>query len=305
MRNIAIFVSGEGSAAERIINLFNEGNRLKTVVVIASDTGKELLQKLEGKDITLLYIPDEEWPQRTKEIEDLLRDNHVRLLVLDHFEQPLPESVIATTDGKVVEVSTPEQAPREVVAELESDLRRPQPETVEEKREEKENPTADEEWAEALKIQFTPPKIPMDPPPVPNEGKPLQESSEQQKEEESVPPQVPPNYGNYSGGQQQWNWNPAPNRDYGQYNNMRRHHGHEEPMPSTYLIWSILSTIFCCIIPGIIAIIFSSQVSNRYYSGDIEGAKKASRLAEIWIIVSVVLGVVSATLYLPFMIIGS
>ncbi|MCH5233846.1 MAG: CD225/dispanin family protein [Muribaculaceae bacterium] len=77
-----------------------------------------------------------------------------------------------------------------------------------------------------------------------------------------------------------------------------------EPMPSTYLIWSILVTVFCCFIPGIIAIIFSSMVSSKYYAGDIEGSRRASRQAEIWIIVSVVLGVLAATLYLPFMLIG-
>ncbi|MCH5230394.1 MAG: CD225/dispanin family protein [Muribaculaceae bacterium] len=75
-------------------------------------------------------------------------------------------------------------------------------------------------------------------------------------------------------------------------------------MPSTWLIWSVLITVFCCFIPGIIAIIYSSQVSSRYYAGDIEGARRASRNAEIWIIVSFVLGVLSATLYLPFMLIG-
>ncbi|MCH5228660.1 MAG: CD225/dispanin family protein [Muribaculaceae bacterium] len=83
-----------------------------------------------------------------------------------------------------------------------------------------------------------------------------------------------------------------------------KHRHHEEPMPSTWLVWSVLVTVFCCFIPGIIAIIFSSQVSSRYYGGDIEGAKRASRMAEIWIIVSFVLGVITATFYFPFMLLG-
>lgn len=72
-------------------------------------------------------------------------------------------------------------------------------------------------------------------------------------------------------------------------------------MPPTWLVWSVIMTVFCCTIPGIVAIIFSSQVSSRYGMGDIEGAKRASRNAEIWIIVSFVLGVLSSTLYLPIM----
>lgn len=78
----------------------------------------------------------------------------------------------------------------------------------------------------------------------------------------------------------------------------------ERPMPRTYLLWAILSTIFCCFIPGVIAIIFSSLVSSRYYNGNYDGARKASRMAEIWIIASIVLGVVSYSLYIPSMMLG-
>lgn len=76
-------------------------------------------------------------------------------------------------------------------------------------------------------------------------------------------------------------------------------YGHQEPMPSTYLVWSILATILCCFIPGVVAIVFSSMVSSRYYAKDYEGARRASVRAEAWIIASVVLGLITATVYLP------
>lgn len=75
-------------------------------------------------------------------------------------------------------------------------------------------------------------------------------------------------------------------------------------MPSTWLVWSVICTILCCFIPGIVAIVQSAKVSSKYYSGDIEGAKRASHNAEIWIIVSFVLGVISNTIYLPLTIAG-
>lgn len=77
-----------------------------------------------------------------------------------------------------------------------------------------------------------------------------------------------------------------------------------QPMPPTYLVWSVVMTILCCTIPGIVAIIYSAQVSSKFYQGDVEGAARASQRAEIWIIVSFVLGVLSNTLYLPLMIAG-
>ena len=72
-----------------------------------------------------------------------------------------------------------------------------------------------------------------------------------------------------------------------------------EPMPQTHLVWSVLATVMCCLIPGIVAIVYSTMVSSRYYAGDLEGARRASRMAEYWIIASVVTGVVAAAVYLP------
>lgn len=79
----------------------------------------------------------------------------------------------------------------------------------------------------------------------------------------------------------------------------------DEGMPPNYLVLSVIMTLLCCFIPGIVALIYSSKVSNRFYAGDIEGARRASRLAQIWIIVSFCLGVIWSTLYLPMTLISS
>lgn len=55
------------------------------------------------------------------------------------------------------------------------------------------------------------------------------------------------------------------------------------PMPPTYLVWSILVTIFLCRIAGIVAIVYSVQVSSCYYAGNYEGAAHASRQARLWV----------------------
>ena len=55
------------------------------------------------------------------------------------------------------------------------------------------------------------------------------------------------------------------------------------PMPPTYLTWSILVTIFLSRIIGIIAIVYSTQVSSCYYAGNYEGAAHASRQARLWV----------------------
>lgn len=76
-----------------------------------------------------------------------------------------------------------------------------------------------------------------------------------------------------------------------------------EPMPKNYLLFAVLATILCCTPLGIVALIYSSRVSSRYYMGDLDGAKRSSIMAERWIIASFVVGLLSATLYVPIMII--
>lgn len=289
MKNIAIFVSGEGEAAQRIIRLFNDGNRLKTVLLIADDSAVQVLEEVTDPDVKKLHIPDAEWHQRSGEVASMLTAEHIDLIVLDQFSESISDEIMEAVNGEVVRVSGVELAPREVVAAVEADLRKPAEESQETVKEPEGAPSLESEWADALKIQYTPPKIPTTPPEIPGqEEKPEEIVVEAIEPEESKP----------------WMQNRLYHENHSKEFRKEERREHDEPMPSTWLIWSVLVTVFCCFIPGIIAIIFSSQVSSRYYAGDVEGARRSSRMAEIWIIVSFVLGVLSATLYLPFMMLN-
>ena len=68
----------------------------------------------------------------------------------------------------------------------------------------------------------------------------------------------------------------------------------EEPMPPTHLAWAIVTTLLCCIPLGIVAVFYSGKVSSRYYAGDYEGARRASNTAAIWVMVTVVVGLIWA-----------
>lgn len=74
-----------------------------------------------------------------------------------------------------------------------------------------------------------------------------------------------------------------------------------EPMPPTYLAWSIVATLLCCLIPGVIAIIFSAKVEPRWHKGDIQGAKNASDWALLWIIAAVIFAIIGLPLQLTMM----
>jgi hypothetical protein len=70
--------------------------------------------------------------------------------------------------------------------------------------------------------------------------------------------------------------------------------------PPNYLVFAILTTIFCCQILGIVSIVFAAQVNSKWNSGDTQGALEASRNAKLWAWIAfgsgLVIGVVAALL---------
>ncbi|MDR1281621.1 MAG: CD225/dispanin family protein [Opitutaceae bacterium] len=64
--------------------------------------------------------------------------------------------------------------------------------------------------------------------------------------------------------------------------------------PSTYLLPSVLVTLFCALLPGIPAIVHASRVNSRYDAGDYAGAAKASRAARFWCRIAFVFGLIVA-----------
>ena len=59
-----------------------------------------------------------------------------------------------------------------------------------------------------------------------------------------------------------------------------------------YLPWSIAATLLCCIPGGIIAIVYSSKATNAQNIGNYDVAKKAANNAKLWLIISVVSGLI-------------
>lgn len=131
----------------------------------------------------------------------------------------------------------------------------------------------EKEWADRLGIDFDPKAVPPPPQPKPAEQPPMPPFG---FDRQQYPQQQPPMYD-------------------AQLPPMHPH----GPMPPTNMVWAIISTICCCLPFGIVAIVYSSQVSTKYFARDFEGARRASERAEWWIIASIVTGVVFNALYVP------
>lgn len=328
MKKIAILASGSGTNAENIYKFFANGNRVTVDLIIYDRASAGVVERMRPYGVETLYIPPKVWRENPEEIVDLLKDRNISLVVLAGFLRVIPkqltdafthrmvnlhpsllpdfggmgmfghkvhEAVIAAGEkksGVTIHYVSEDVDGGEILMQEAFDLNEGEtPESLEERihqleyalypraivealrrikdSENSENPEISdhsplEEWAETLKVPYNPEKI-----------KPL-----------STPPSAPPIPENRAA-----TIPPMPN------NHPETEEQH--PMPKTYLIWAVIMTVICCLPAGIIAIIFSSQVSSRYYAGDLAGAEKASERAQIWIIVAFVLGVMTNTLYIP------
>lgn len=69
------------------------------------------------------------------------------------------------------------------------------------------------------------------------------------------------------------------------------------PQPSNYLVWSILTTLFCCLPAGIVAIVYSAKVDSAWAAGRYDDAVRFSKNAKQWCIISALISVVSSIVF--------
>lgn len=80
--------------------------------------------------------------------------------------------------------------------------------------------------------------------------------------------------------------------------------GTNDVKPDSWLVWSILATIFCCLVPGIAGIVFAARVDNLWYAGHHDQAREAARKARLWTIVAVCCWLLMGLIYGVLMLLG-
>ena len=87
------------------------------------------------------------------------------------------------------------------------------------------------------------------------------------------------------------NWTPPPPPNTGPAN-----------IPN-YLVFAILTTVFCCLPAGVVSIVYAAQVNGKIQEGDVAGAMEASKNAKLWAMISAGLGVAVIALWFIFVVI--
>lgn len=67
--------------------------------------------------------------------------------------------------------------------------------------------------------------------------------------------------------------------------------------PDNYLVWAILTTIFCCLPFGIVAIVKSTKVEKLWMQGYQQEAENMSRDAKRWCIISALSSLIFTFIY--------
>ena len=74
----------------------------------------------------------------------------------------------------------------------------------------------------------------------------------------------------------------------------------QQAPPNNHLALAIITTFLCCLPAGIVSIVYATQVNSKWQAGDYQGAQRASKNAQTWWIVAIVVGVISVILSIVF-----
>lgn len=81
--------------------------------------------------------------------------------------------------------------------------------------------------------------------------------------------------------------------------------GNQGSKPDNNMLWAILSTLFCCLPLGIVAIINAAKVDGLYRSGDYSGAQEAADNAKKYALYGLVIGIIWIVIYFFILMAGA
>ncbi|MBI5370866.1 MAG: phosphoribosylglycinamide formyltransferase [Sphingobacteriales bacterium] len=101
--HIAIFASGAGSNALKIIEAFAQSPRIRISLILCNKAGAGILQIAEDKQIPAILIDKEQF-FRGNAYTDELRAHSIDLLVLAGFLWKIPPALIRAFPGKIINI---------------------------------------------------------------------------------------------------------------------------------------------------------------------------------------------------------
>ncbi|XP_059514350.1 proline rich transmembrane protein 1B [Myotis daubentonii] len=76
------------------------------------------------------------------------------------------------------------------------------------------------------------------------------------------------------------------------------------PLPKDYMMESVLVTLFCCLLTGLLAIVYSHETRSALSRGDLAQAEEASRKARSLVLFSLLFGVFVSTSWVIYVLVA-
>ncbi|XP_062496941.1 proline rich transmembrane protein 1B [Pezoporus occidentalis] len=80
--------------------------------------------------------------------------------------------------------------------------------------------------------------------------------------------------------------------------------GHRQPLPKDYLVESVLVTVFCCLLTGLVALIYSHETRAALGRGDVVQAYAASRKAQSLVLFSLLFGLFASISWVIYVLVA-
>ena len=102
-KRIAIFASGAGSNAQKIIDYFNGHNTIRVALIVCNKPNAGVVQIASKEKIPLLIVEKETF-FRGDAYVDFLEENNINFIVLAGFLWKIPNALIAAYPNKIINI---------------------------------------------------------------------------------------------------------------------------------------------------------------------------------------------------------
>ncbi|RLD59046.1 MAG: phosphoribosylglycinamide formyltransferase [Bacteroidetes bacterium] len=103
MKRIAIFASGSGSNAQKIIEHFDGNKDIEVSLVLTNNENAYVLQRASDLDIPA-YVFDRQMFYETDQVHDILRDIGIDFIVLAGFLWLVPLNILRSWPNRIVNI---------------------------------------------------------------------------------------------------------------------------------------------------------------------------------------------------------
>lgn len=104
MYKVAIFASGSGSNALKIINFFKKSDLAQVVLVLSNNENAGVKQHANAHNIDFKYVKNDIWRNNPEQIVSLLEDAKVDLIILAGFLLLIPDLLIKSFSNRILNI---------------------------------------------------------------------------------------------------------------------------------------------------------------------------------------------------------